>query len=350
MKNILKQFAGWGTPSNQSDFKKAVILLTFYYAAGVFGVLIIFNFLVYGLFSNSTHVEEFRIKEQKIIVTELEGLELGDDKNESDDDDGDILDDLAKTLVVSDLIILVLAVFAGYFLSKRTLAPLEAAYRKQSQFVADAAHELRTPLSVMQAGSEVVLRSPRSVDEYTKFIQESLDEVKRLTKLSNDLLFLARNNKKKTNSFAAVNFSEICRRQIENMRAYAETKKVSFTESIEPNVSVPGMKDDLTRLLVNLLKNAIDYNKENGTVVVSLKKMKHGAVLRIEDTGVGIKKDDLQFIFDRFYKVDTSRTENSSSGLGLAIVKEIVEEHHGVTQVQSTHGKGTTFEVILPVA
>ncbi|MEK7185200.1 MAG: HAMP domain-containing sensor histidine kinase [Patescibacteria group bacterium] len=330
-------------PSKNSEFKRVLITLTAYYTIGVVIILIVFNFLVYGLFSNSLQLDRKEDSQQS---------ESLDDDNEDgffDEQNEKIKDDLAEILIISDLIILFLAVFVAYLFSNRTLQPLEETYKKQTRFVADAAHELRTPLSVMQAGSEVMLRSDRSVGEYTKFIEESLDEVKRLTKLSNDLLFLVRSDKKQHRLFEKVNFSEICMKQIENIQSYAQTKNISLHKSVEQDVQVWGLKDDLVRLIVNLLKNAVDYNKEKGDVTVNLKDTNLGAVLTIQDTGIGIKTKDIPHIFDRFYKTDNARKQNSSgTGLGLAIVKGIVEEHEGFIKVKSQFGEGTTFEVILP--
>ncbi len=342
MKNIFKQFVGWAIHLSQSEFKKAVILLTVYYTVGVFVVLIIFNLMVYGLFTNSLYLSSVENLEYPSTQT---GEVLEEFKIQ------EIQDSLANTLLFSDALILILTLIVAFVLSKRTLAPLEEAYKKQKRFIADAAHELRTPLAVMQAGSEVILRSERDVVDYTKFIRESLEEVKRLTMLSNNLLFLARNNSKKNSLFSKVSFSEICKKQIEIMRPYGDTKDVSIKNFIDDDLIVLGNGDDLIRLLVNLLKNAIDYNKTGGSVTVVLTKKDNKIILSIEDTGIGIKNEDLPHIFERFYKADDSRVQNmSGTGLGLAIVKEIVDEHHGLIKVKSTFHKGTIFEVILQSA
>jgi len=335
MKNILKQLEVWVTPSHQSEFKKAVVLLTIYYTIGVCVVLFIFNIMVYSLFSNSIRNQNYENRE---------GIYSNIDDNKIDE----MQDNLISILLTSDLLILVITLLVAYASSKKTLAPLEEAYKKQKRFVADAAHELRTPLAVMQAGSEVILMKDRENNEYKKYIEESLSEVKRLTSLSNDLLFLAHNNQKKEISLSQISLSEICKKQIESVHAYANTKNITIIESIDNNINING-NDDITRLVINLLKNAIDYNKIDGTITISLKKKNNDVILSIIDTGIGIEKENLSNIFERFYKVDNSRTENSSStGLGLSIVKEIIEEHGGSIKVESVLDKGTTFTVIFP--
>lgn len=341
MRNIFRQFAEWDTHLSQNEFQRAVVLLTLKYTVGVLVILTIFNLMVYGLFANSTYPTNNENLEQSL--TQESDNQLRENEIEA------IQGNLVRILLISDAVILFLTLIAAYVLSKRTLAPLEKTYQKQVRFVADAAHELRTPLAVMQAGSEVILRSNRTVEEYTKFIHESLEEVKRLTTLSNNLLFLARNKKKTDSLTGQVNFSEAISKQVEVMRPYGDIRKIVIQDSIASNLFVQGSKDDLTRLVINLLKNAIDYNQPEGKVTVSLTRSKDKILLSVADTGVGIKPEALPHIFERFYKADSARTQNSSgTGLGLAIVKEIVDEHRGSITVSSTPGKGSIFKVSFP--
>ncbi len=344
MKNILKQFVEWVMPSNQSEYKKATVSLTIYYTLSVVLVLVVFNLLVYFLFNSN-----FNESRNEYLEHSLLGEFESNEGKYNEDWAEQVQESFTGILLTSDLIIIFLTLVLAYVLAKKTLTPLEESYKKQARFVADAAHELRTPLAVMQAGGEVVLRSDRSVGEYKKFISESLDEVKRLTTLSNNLLFLARSDKKKVNLIVENSFTDICRKQIEAMRSYASKKNIVIVDSIGNNVFVLGDGDDLIRMIVNLLKNAVDYSHKDGEIEVSLKKQNNKAVLVIKDFGVGIKESDLGHIFERFYKADDSRTLNSTStGLGLAIVLEIVKEHKGTIKVDSILGKETIFTVILP--
>lgn len=339
MKNIFKQFVAWATPSFQSEYKRAVLKITLYNFLGVFVVLLIFNLMVYGLFAQSLDLLEHENGENKIALFEKEEL--------AEDQVIEIENNLVNILLISDLIILIITIFVAYLTSKKTLAPLEESYKKQTRFVADAAHELRTPLSVMKAGFEVTLRKYRTEDNYIKIISDSLDEVKRLTTLSNDLLLLVHD--KKRIILNEINFSDICKNQIEGMTSYAQTKNISINETIDEDLYILGSKDDLIRLVINLLKNAIDYNKNEGMVAISLTQVHHNIILSVKDTGIGIENSDLPHIFERFYKADLSRTENSSgSGLGLSIVEEIVAEHSGSIKVESKIGVGTTFTVTFP--
>lgn len=343
MINIFKPYEGSATPSGQNDFRKAVISLTAYYTLGVFAVLVMFNLLVYFLFANSIRYAEHEEAEEYSIS---EGFEAMDEARTQA-----IQDDLAKILLISDVWILILAVVVSYGLSRRTLAPLEQAHQRQARFIADAAHELRTPLAAMKAGSEVMLRSNRTIPEYAKFINEHLEEVNRLATLSDDLLFLAHDGRKADGAMSEVDLSEICRKQIDMLGAYAAEKDVATRIDVEDGVFIIGRKDDLVRLVLNLLKNAIDYNKQGGLVILSLRKKGKKARLLIEDSGIGIAKEDLPYIFERFYKANDSRSRNSSgAGLGLAMAKEIIEKHGGAITVNSVPGKGSVFEVVFPVA
>ncbi len=343
MKNIFKQFVEWVTLSNQSEFKKAVVLLTAYYTVGVFTLLTIFNLTVYILFTNS--FTEYSNEDKEHEYTEELHDEISELKIE------EIKDNLLQILLTSDAVILAFTLFLAYISSKRTLAPLEDAYKRQARFVADAAHELRTPLAVLKAGSEVMLRNNRTNDEYKKFIEESKEEVDRLTSLSNDLLFLAKGNLKKDRFLTQVDLSQLFKKHIVLMTPYAISKKVKIEDLVSDDVHIIAHPEDMTRLFVNLLKNAIDYNKIDGKVMVKLTKKGKKVICVIEDEGVGIKDQDLPYIFERFYKADNSRFQNSSStGLGLSIVKEIADEHGGVINVSTVFGKGTKFEVIFDIA
>ncbi len=338
MNTIFKQLEGLATNLKANNFKAAVVRLTAFYTGGVFLVLLIFTLLVYGLFAAEIGVLHEEQESQQTTEEEQEPLFE------------EITENLFNILLFSDALLLFLTVFASYFLARKTLAPLEATYMQQKRFVADAAHELRTPLAVLKAGGEVLLQQERTTDQYMQFTAESLEEINRLIDLSNDLLLLAQKNGSKQTQ-ERVSLSKIVLQQSEGMRLYAETKKVELTVNVDEDVYILGRLNDLSRLILNLLKNAIDYNKQNGVVRIVLAKNASLAVLTVEDTGIGIQSTDIPHIFDRFYKVDRARTQNASgSGLGLSIVKEIVEGHKGIIHVQSTPGVKTVFTLSFPAA
>lgn len=342
MKTIFKQSVVSATYSDQNKYRKAVLLLTLYYTVGVVVILAIFNIMVYGLFIGSIQNQEHELREGRVVEEDsLEEL--------SEERIGQLQQNLVDILLLSDAIIFVVSLGLAYVVSRKTLAPLEESYQQQARFVADAAHELRTPLSVVKAGSEVMLRSERSSSEYVEFIRESLEEIEHLITLSNNLLYLAERKKRDSMIEQSIVFSDLCKKQITFMSSYAKERMITIQSSIEENVILRGDKDALARMIVNLMKNAIDYTNAHGVVTITLLQKNSKSILSISDTGIGISAKDLPYIFERFYKVDHSRSRHSTNaGLGLAIVKEIVVAHKGEIKVESKMGKGTTFTVILP--
>jgi signal transduction histidine kinase len=341
MNRIFKQLGESATSLKANNFKIAVVRLTALYTTGVFVILLVLTGLVYGLFS--TKIDE---------IQEEQESHLSEDKGNLEEAQEPLIEKLSENLfdilIFSDTLLLFLTVFISYFLARMTLAPLEDTYQKQKRFIADAAHELRTPLAVLKAGEEVLLQQERTIEEYKRFTTESLDEVNRLIGLSNDLLHLAQQADLKQ-QHERVSLSNIVHRQCESMRLYAQTKHVELSLHLDEHVFILGRSNDLSRLILNLLKNAIDYNKQNGTVRVSLIEKDTKVVLTIEDTGIGISPKDIPHIFERFYKADSSRTQNASgSGLGLSIAREIVEEHKGSIYLESRLGAGTVCTVRFP--
>ena len=335
MKNILKQSEESDINSKRNNFHSAVIRLTAYYSVGVIIILTVFSVLVYGLFARSIDEE---VREDKTVM-EIE-----------EEFHSEAKENLLNILLLSDVIILVIAIFLSYSFSKKTLRPLEIAYQKQKRFVADAAHELRTPLAVMKAGTEVMSQKERSMPEYKKFLSECGEEVNRLIALSNDLLFLARNESEVQNDFAPISLSDIVAKQCELIVPYAKTKDVRVYSDITKEIVIAGKGDNITRMVLNLLKNSVDYNKAGGNVTVTLSKKGNRALFSVQDTGIGIAEKNIPFIFDRFFKADSARTQNSSvgSGLGLAIVNDIVVRHGGKINVTSVLGEGSIFNIEIP--
>lgn len=340
MNTIYKQLEELVTSLRANDFNGAVLRLTAYYTLSVFCILVTFSFLVYGLF---------------LFGTEHEFLEQNQEHSEKWEQREtaafkEIQSDLFDVLFFSDLAFLLVSIVISYLLARRTLAPLSLSYQLQRRFIADAAHELRTPLAVIKAGSEVLLQHERGVEQYKRFVGESLEEVDRLIALSNDLLFLAQSKELKKASLVEFSLSDVCSQQATSILPYAGKKHITMQTTIEPSVMIKGRMNDMARLVLNLLKNAIDYNTGGGSVTLSLSKVGVNAILVIRDTGIGIDEKDLSHIFDRFYKADSSRTqtEETGSGLGLSLVYEILLEHHGTVTVESKRSVGTTFTLRFP--
>jgi signal transduction histidine kinase len=334
MKRISKLFAAWATSSKAEPFQRARLKLTAYYITGIVILLAIFNLGVYGLFVSD--------------VPDTFEASLSISQRQTIDQAGQLLE---RVLVLVNSVMIIVVSWFGYYLSGRTLRPIEAVYKRQKKFVADAAHELRTPLAVMKTGAETALVGQFSAKSYEKLTRESLEEIDYMAETVNNLLFLAQNDSHKKIEFARIDLGRLVSKQVETMQPHAWEKGIKIEHKLGAGCYIRGNTGYLKRLLANLLQNAIDYNKPKGMVTVSLEQNKQGVELRIVDSGIGIAPEHFENIFDRFYKADKSRSRQSGgAGLGLAIVKEIVALHQGQVVLHSELGKGTSVVVTLPAS
>ena len=232
----------------------------------------------------------------------------------------------------------------------RLFSRLDASFSRQRQFTADASHELRTPLTVIRSASELALSQLRSPEEYQETIEVSLKAAERMTNLVNGLLALARLDSSNADfHLQQINLSDLVGESVSLLGAIASEKQISLVSDLHA-VQIFGNPDSLSRMIDNLITNAIIYNKPGGKVFIILKSIDDKAVLEIKDTGVGISEEHLPFIFERFYRVDKARSRLSGgSGLGLAICKGVIEKHNGTITAKSILGEGTTFQIQLPI-
>ena len=232
----------------------------------------------------------------------------------------------------------------------RLFSRLDASFSRQRQFTADASHELRTPLTVIRSASELALSKPRSPEEYQETIEVSLKAAERMTNLVNGLLALARLDSSNADfHLRQINLSDLVGESVSLLGAIASEKQISLVADLH-SVQIFGNPESLSRMIDNLITNAILYNKPGGKVFITLSRSDKKAVLEIKDTGLGIPEEHLPFIFERFYRVDKARSRFSGgSGLGLAICKGVIEKHNGTITVQSILAEGTTFRIQLPV-
>jgi heavy metal sensor kinase len=232
------------------------------------------------------------------------------------------------------------------------LERLEAAFKKITQFTADASHELRTPVAVMRTRAELSLRKARSADEYRDVIAEVLAELEKTSGLIEQLMFLARaDSGAETLHFTNTNVAEVLREACHQGSALAEAKQIGFQERISgDSMWIQGDATSLRRLFLILIDNAVKYTPANGQVEVSLQRNDGYAVAQVRDTGIGIAEADLPNVFERFYRADKARSRESGGvGLGLSIGRWITEVHAGTIEVQSSPGRGSSFQIRLPI-
>lgn len=227
---------------------------------------------------------------------------------------------------------------------------LETFIKKERQFTSDASHELRTPISIISAQAEQALASKRGTSEYIRALKSVSKESKKMSYIITQLLMLYRSDEGKYDlSFEPLDLNLITEEVVN------EYKNISIEKGIGINFKPAGIikiKADqtlITRLLINLIDNAINYNEKGGKVDVEILNEKKMAKIIVEDNGVGILSEDIPHIFDRFYQADSARNGHGT-GLGLSIVKWIVDVHKGEIFVESKIDKGTTFIVRLPLS
>ena len=230
---------------------------------------------------------------------------------------------------------------------------LDKAFTRQRRFMADASHELRTPVAAIRSMTDVVLAqsTPVEREEYVTVLRDVNAEAERLGHLINDLLSLAR-----TDENQVLLERELVRLDllVADVAATIEPLAAERGITIEIVAEQPAMvmADEvrLIQVIMNLLDNAVTYTNTGGTVKLEVKVQNNKACMAVSDTGIGIAKDHLDHIFERFYRVDPARSRAAgSTGLGLAIVDWIVRAHGGSITVESELGKGTTFTVTLPI-
>lgn len=258
---------------------------------------------------------------------------------------------LLTMALLSPVVILALA-FVGYFVAGKAVAPIEQNFALLRQFIADAGHELGSPLAIIQANAEAEEAELDDRGIKSEKLQIILTTTERMSHLVKDLLTLIKSEApalvlEKTN----VALDQLTKATCSEFAQLFRGKDIDFNYSDLQAATVIGNEDSLKRLLTNLLQNALRYTDAKGSVKVSLSLHDKTVVLSVADTGIGIAPESLPHIFDRFYRTDKSRARaQGGAGLGLAIVKAISQQHSGTIEAQSEPGKGCTFTLTLPRA
>jgi heavy metal sensor kinase len=363
-------------PSSQNRINYQTIHLD-----GVPAKLVNFRFINYGEDEPENKVSAAERNASSFIVQCAQTI----------DEQVELMKDYGLILSLSIFSIMIISATGGFFIAKRALSPirhisdrikgisesnlaeriptqnvpeelrglavsfnqafdrLEKSFRRQKQFVSDASHELRTPLSVILSLSEVTLRKERSSEEYKNALTAIGEATGMMSEIVGKLLTVARlgsdNIELKMDS---TDLSEVIREAMKVVTPLANRKGVII--NLEPNeqTSVTGDRAALLEVIVNVLDNAIKYNVQNGKVDIAIVKESDLIKIEIQDTGIGISDEDLDKVFDRFYRVDQSRSkEGGGIGLGLSICEEIVKLHGGRIKIRSQIGTGTTVSIYL---
>jgi two-component system, OmpR family, sensor histidine kinase CiaH len=333
-------------------FKTAHLKLTLFYVLIAMSISIIFSIAIFQISSNELGrglgrqagaLRDINIQGFSDRASILEQLRT-DQINESNNN-------LRNNLIYYNLLILILSSVAGYFLARKTLKPIEETMDAQNRFTADASHELRTPLTALRTEIEVNLKDKNlNLSEAKKLLNSNLEEVSKLESLASALLKLAKFDDDKTVIFKTVALEDIIIDSYEKVACLAEKKSIEFKNEFK-NISIKGDYQSLVELFVILLDNAIKYSPSNSRIWINMSEEKKDIIVKIKDNGLGIKSSDLPFVFNRFYRADTSRSKEKIDGygLGLSIAKSIVELHRGQISVDSKPGKGSEFIIHFPM-
>jgi signal transduction histidine kinase len=231
---------------------------------------------------------------------------------------------------------------------------LQRAFTQQREFLANTAHELKTPVAILKSTLQSLLQRPRTSDEYRIGLEDALDDMARLEKLLHSMLRLARAEQWAAGnlhkSFVPIDVGMTCQSAIERMRPIAQQRHVTIDFSANGPLQIPADPDDLELVWSNLLENAIRFSPEGGTVRMSVHANNGRSYVDVADRGPGIPPSELPHIFERFHRGDASRARNTGGyGLGLAISKALIEAYGGAIVPHSSVGEGTRMVVSLPV-
>lgn len=300
---------------------KPYLKLTFMYASILCFVSVIFSTIIYSNTVNSFNIRPIKSVQSEAIIKR----------------DNEIKKEMLFHLIVLDSIIIILGTIGSYFLSKKTLRPIEENLDLQMQFISNASHELKTPITVISMENEVLLREKKhSNEELLNQIKSNLEEVNSLSKLVNILLELARNNKI---TLEKVKVTDIANNAIDKLRVLSNKKNINILNNLN-NLEITANKDILEEVIVIVLDNAIKYSDKNTNIKIYSKNSK----IFIEDEGIGIKEKDLKYIFDRFYRADKSHS-TEGYGLGLSLAKHLTEKMKLKISAYNNKEKGSTFVI-----
>lgn len=230
------------------------------------------------------------------------------------------------------------------------LTKIESAFQREQQFTSDVSHELRTPVTVILAQCDAILSDASLPAEQRVSIGLIQKKAQNMAQMISQLLLLSRADQGRQQlQPELLNLSELTEMVCEEQAMLSEEKKIVITTQIEPDLFVKVDETFYIRMLVNLISNAISYGKAGGHILVSCYEQSGFFVGQVEDDGIGIAAEDLPHIWERFYRVDSSRSASGHSGLGLSMVKWIVEAHGGTISVKSSPGEGSIFTFLLPM-
>lgn len=343
-----------------NNYRTARIKLTLLYFGIIITIVLFFSVFAvqinnaqYSRFDNPAQMEEML----QMRLRSVPPQNRADFERREKEKNAELLDQVQEAkeafliqLILMDIFLLISSGLLSFYLSYETLIPIIIAFQQQKKFVADASHELRTPIAAMKSETDVILRSKKATGKDFKDTLISVnEELDVLTRLSSYLLEIARSDDQKIIFRPEeINLSKFIEKDLLKFQKIAERSKIKLESEISENIIINGDSTRLEQLLRILLDNSVKYNKPDGSIRVALTQIDKQAIIEISDTGFGIPRNHINKIFDRFYRVTTDR-HLKGFGLGLTIAKQVVDEHKGRIKVESKEGEWTKFTISLPV-
>lgn len=326
------------------SINRKVYKLTFLYVSIIMLVSIGFSIAVYETSQNK--VEQTIIRQSNLLsevapllsgINEQERIDLILEESERNNAE------LRTDLILVNTLILIASIAVSYYINRSSLKEIEDTQDAQRRFIADASHELRTPLTAMKSSIEVAIRKKVKDRESKQILLDNLEEIDSLEQLTESLLALAKTDDKKL-KLVDVSILELVQEAVSKVSKLAKDMNVNLKVEIEEDNRLRCDQDLIEEVLVILLDNAIKYSNPDTTITIK-SDFTNGKSLSITDQGIGIPASSIPHIFDRFYRVDNSRTKNQSKGygIGLSIAKEIMTLHNATIEVESNRKNGSTF-------
>ncbi|MDO4535700.1 MAG: HAMP domain-containing sensor histidine kinase [Clostridium perfringens] len=262
-----------------------------------------------------------------------------------------VLYQLFKSFLLVGTLSLIILFIISMYLTNKSIKPIKETFEKQKQFIADASHELKTPLTIIKTNTSLVLSNPDdTVKNQAKWINYINSQTDRMSKLIDEMLSLAKLDAQQNNMYlTTINISKIIESMMLMFDAIIYENDINLETNISKDIFIHGDKESIKKLFSILMDNAIKHTNKNGNLSIKLFTDKNKVKIIVKNTGKGIASENLEKIFDRYYRADNSRVrETGGYGLGLAIAKSIVQEHRGKIYARSIINKDTSFIVELP--
>ena len=335
-KQFVESVIRWKASRKSDEFLVARLKLTFYYSLTAFVILGGSSIILYNLILSNLaqSISSNIFLDPNISQTIIDRAQ----------------DILLNRFITIDSIIIFFIIILGFLLTHKTLEPIKINIEKQKRFIADASHELRTPIAVVISGLEVNLNNKKlDFNLAKKTLENTLEEMREFSKLSNNLLDLSKYDMPAQKEYKSLSINELLNSIVEKNINLAKVKNITIESKIMFSAIIFGNEIELSRVFFNVLDNAIKYSKEGGMISVSDKISSNRYMVTISDNGVGISGNILNKIFDPFFRGDSSRS-TEGAGLGLTLSKKIIENHNGTIAIKSQVNKGTSVIISLPIS